>query len=167
MLRRACFFLMGLRQVLSVGVILALGLGSLAGGAVAQNTNGQSLKPLVEKARGGQCVEDPAFMRRNHMSLLKHQRDDTMHGGVRTGKYSLKTCVACHASTASQSVSAESGDFCQSCHAYAAVKIDCFGCHANKPPATDAQPVVSQKLSGASILGPQLKQMFAQQQAKP
>ena len=47
------------------------------------------LQPLIEKAKGGQCVEDPAFMRRNHMKLLKHQRDDTMHGGIRTGKYSL------------------------------------------------------------------------------
>ena len=104
----------------------------------------QGLGPLVTKARGGQCVDDPAFMRRNHMALLKHQRDDTMHGGVRSGKYSLKACVACHASEASQSVSAEAGDFCQSCHSFAAVKIDCFGCHASKPPAAGAQAAVAQ-----------------------
>lgn len=170
MLRRAWFFLMGWLQVLRVGVLLALGLASMVamvGTAFAQTSSSQGLQPLVEKARGGQCVEDPAFMRRNHMKLLKHQRDDTMHGGVRTGKYSLKACVACHASTVSQSVSAEAGNFCQSCHNYAAVKIDCFGCHANKPPATDGQPVVSQKLSGSATLGPQLKQMLAQQRAKP
>ena len=170
MLRRACFFLVDWLRVLRVGVLFALGLGSMAGmvgAAFAQTANAQGLQPLVEKARGGQCVEDPAFMRRNHMTLLKHQRDDTMRGGVRTGKHSLKACVACHASTASQSVSADAGDFCQSCHAYAAVKIDCFSCHANKPPATDAHPVVSQKLTGSQTLGPQLKQMLAQQQAKP
>ncbi len=170
MLRRTCFFLLGWLQVLRVVVLLALGLGSMAGmvgTAFAQTSNGQGLQPPVEKARGGQCVEDPAFMRRNHMKLLKHQRDDTMHGGVRTGKYSLKACVACHASSVSQSVSAEAGDFCQSCHTYAAVKIDCFGCHASQPPATNAHPVVSPKLTGSLTLGPQLKQMLAQQQAKP
>ena len=123
--------------------LLALVIGLLLSAslpAVAQTAAGAShgLGPLVTKARGGQCVDDPVFMRRNHMALLKHQRDDTVHGGVRSGKYSLKACVACHASEASQSVSAEAGDFCQSCHSFAAVKIDCFGCHASKPPAAGA-----------------------------
>ncbi len=167
MLRRTCFSLKGWRQVLSTSALVTAGLGLLMGAATAQTTKGLGLQPFVEKARGGQCVEDPAFMRRNHMKLLKHQRDDAVHGGVRTGKHSLKACVACHASTASQSVSAEAGDFCQSCHTYAAVKIDCFGCHANKPPATDAHPVVSQKPTGSQTFSPQLKQMLAQQQAKP
>ena len=167
MLRRTCFFLKGWRQALNIGVLVTVCLGSITGAALAQTTNGQGLQPSVEKARGGECVEDPAFMRRNHMKLLKHQRDDTLHGGVRTGKHSLKACVACHASTTSHSVSAEAGEFCQSCHAYAAVKIDCFGCHTSKPPATDAHPVVSQKPSGSQALGTPLKQMLAQQQAKP
>jgi hypothetical protein len=90
-------------------------------------------QPVVESARGGQCVEDPALMRRNHMKLLKHQRDDTLRGGVRTGKYSLKECIDCHASKTSNSVAAAETNFCQSCHNYAAVKIDCFECHTNKP----------------------------------
>ncbi|MBK7501310.1 MAG: hypothetical protein IPI14_00560 [Polaromonas sp.] len=54
--------------------------------------------PIVEKAKGGECVADPAFMRRNHGDMLKHQRDDTMRGGIRTGKNSLKACIECHAS---------------------------------------------------------------------
>ncbi|MBK7315029.1 hypothetical protein [Candidatus Aalborgicola defluviihabitans] len=90
-------------------------------------------QPVIEAARGGKCVEDPALMRRNHMELLKHQRDETVHGGIRTGKYSLKACIACHASQTTGSVTAKDTNFCQSCHNYAAVKIDCFGCHANKP----------------------------------
>ena len=72
-------------------------------------------------------------MRRNHMKLLKHQRDDTLRGGVRTGKYSLKECIDCHASMTTNSVAAADTNFCQSCHNYAAVKIDCFECHTNKP----------------------------------
>lgn len=136
----------GLMRLLAllVGLLLAATLPTMAQTTATPSGAGQGLQPLVTKARGGQCVDDPAFMRRNHMALLKHQRDDTLHGGVRSGKYSLKACVACHASEASQSVSAEAGDFCQSCHSFAAVKIDCFGCHASKPPAAGAHAAVAQ-----------------------
>ena len=78
-------------------------------------------------------------MRRNHMNLLKHQRDDTLRGGVRTGQHSLKACIGCHASQSTGSVNAGSTNFCQSCHAYAAVKIDCFECHASQPPTGSLQ----------------------------
>jgi hypothetical protein len=116
-------------------------LGLLIGGAVHAAEAVRSGFPVIEKARGGACVEDPVLMRRNHMKLLKHQRDDTLRGGIRTGKYSLKECVACHASQSSQSVNESASDFCQSCHRYAAVTIDCFQCHASKPerPAAMAQ----------------------------
>ena len=123
---------------------LVILLGLLMGGAVhaLDASASRGLQPVIESARGGRCVADAAFMRRNHMELLKHQRDDTMRGGIRIGKYSLKACIACHASQSSQSVTAEAGNFCQSCHNYAAVKIDCFECHANKPPvAAIAQQV--------------------------
>ncbi len=90
--------------------------------------------PDVPKARAGtQCVDDPVQMRRHHMEYLKHQRDATVHGGIRGAKYSLKDCVACHATTPSGSVAAAPGDFCVACHQYAAVKIDCFDCHTGKP----------------------------------
>ena len=36
-----------------------------------------------------------------------------------------------------RSINAE-GQFCQSCHAYTATKIDCFECHATKPAAAVA-----------------------------
>ncbi len=167
MWQRAWFLVMGGRFVRSVLMLAAMYLTSATGVAQVQSAPGRGFQPLVEKAQGGQCVDDPAFMRRNHMTLLKHQRDDTMHGGVRTGKYSLKACVACHASQSSQSVSAEKGDFCQSCHSFAAVKIDCFECHANKPPAKGAQSVASQRLPTGPSMGMQLTQMLSPQQVKP
>ena len=67
-------------------------------------------------------------MRRNHMEYLLHQRDRTMHEGFRDPRFSLKQCVECHAGRESGSVLGKEG-FCASCHAYAAVKIDCFECH--------------------------------------
>ena len=42
------------------------------------------------------CVEDTQVMRRNHMDLLKHHRDETMHNGIRTPKHSLNECINCH-----------------------------------------------------------------------
>ncbi|MBE0614696.1 MAG: Hdr-like menaquinol oxidoreductase cytochrome c subunit [Burkholderiales bacterium] len=92
-------------------------------------------KPVIDIDKAGKCVEDTATMRREHPDMLKHQRDSTMHEGIRTTKYSLKACVACHASKTSGSVLGEKG-FCQSCHAYASVTIDCFRCHSSKPKRT-------------------------------
>jgi hypothetical protein len=113
----------------------ALLLGLLISGAVhaGEASTSRVAQPVIEAARGGQCVADPAFMRRNHMVLLKHQRDDTLRGGIRTGQYSLKACIDCHASKTTNSVAASDTNFCQSCHTYAAVKLDCFECHTNKP----------------------------------
>ncbi|MBI5276741.1 MAG: hypothetical protein HY854_09800 [Burkholderiales bacterium] len=95
---------------------------------------GRTPKPVIEPAvRGAQCVADPAFMRRNHMDLLKHQRDDTVREGKRLGSYSLKGCIECHASPKTGSVAKAETNFCVSCHQYAAVRIDCFECHASRP----------------------------------
>lgn len=114
-----------------VALLLAAGLATAAGDAPV--TAGRPLTPVIETANGGQCVEEPAFMRRNHMELLKHQRDDTLRGGIRQTRHSLKDCISCHASKTTNSVTAASSNFCQSCHLYAAVKLDCFECHANQP----------------------------------
>lgn len=99
----------------------------------SQNAAAQVQPPVIEKARGGPCVEEPTLMRRIHMDLLRHQRDATVHGGIRGARHSLKQCIACHASTTTGSVAAAPTDFCVSCHNYAAVRIDCFECHASKP----------------------------------
>jgi hypothetical protein len=89
-------------------------------------------KPVINIDKPGKCVEDTATMRREHPDMLKHQRDLTVHEGIRTREHSLKECVGCHASKKTGSVLGENG-FCQSCHDYASVKLDCFNCHASKP----------------------------------
>ena len=115
-----------------VAVLLLL----LAGAAVAGGEPGRTPLPVIERATpGSECVADPAIMRRTHMDLLKHQRDDTVRGGIRGAKFSLKACVACHASRETRSVARGETNFCVSCHSYAAVKIDCFECHASRPAA--------------------------------
>ena len=72
-------------------------------------------------------------MRRSHMDMLKHQRDKTVRDGVRGAKASLNACIDCHASSKNGSVLGSKENFCQGCHSYAAVKLDCFECHQAKP----------------------------------
>jgi hypothetical protein len=85
--------------------------------------------PAMHTPPGETCVAPAAEMRRNHMKMLLHQRDRTMHDGVRTTRFSLKNCIDCHASRETGSVLGKEG-FCSSCHAYASVSIDCFECHS-------------------------------------
>jgi hypothetical protein len=113
-------------------VLLALGLALAAAGAAAAD-EGRTPRPVIEPAaKGAQCVGDKDFMRRNHMDLLKHQREDTVRKGVRTANFSLKGCIDCHASRQTGSVARASSNFCVSCHSYAAVTIDCFECHSSQ-----------------------------------
>jgi len=118
-------------QSLVNSLIGALALSALLGlGTVAQAA---ADTPKVSAAKGDKCVENTDFMRRNHMDLLKHHRDDTMRLGIRTTKHSLKGCVECHASDKTGSVASSKEDFCVACHSYASVKLDCWDCHATKP----------------------------------
>ncbi len=105
--------------------------------AVAGPVLAESLRPVVPKGKGSQCVADTEFMRRNHMKVLTHNRKDTVRRGVRGGKFSLKRCVTCHAvqGDSGKAVSFKSPKhFCRACHDYAAVRIDCFECHRSTPP---------------------------------
>ncbi len=118
-------------------VLAAIVLAGAAAGGVAVAAG-----PSLDAARGGQCVEDPLLMRRSHMDFLKHDRDDTVRRGIRNVKHSLAACVDCHANAKDGRVLGSEKHFCQGCHAYAAVKVDCFDCHAStaRPAATAAAP---------------------------
>ena len=111
-------------------------------------------KPVETKPLGDHCVEPTEFMKRNHMKLILHQRDKTMHQGIRTTKYSLKNCIYCHATPTKENPQVRSvlgeGHFCQSCHAYNAVTIDCFECHSSKPSRNVAMPLARPLSTSAS-----------------
>jgi predicted CXXCH cytochrome family protein len=109
--------------------------------------------PGISRGQGEFCVEDTDFMRRNHMNLLMHQRDETVQQGIRENKHSLKECISCHAIPGPDSIAltvASPKHFCRSCHDYAAVKIDCFDCHASRPPPGDVPGGHDEALVGAS-----------------
>ena len=83
------------------------------------------------------CVEPTEDMRTNHMKYLLHQRDATVYEGIRTEQHSLHECINCHVSDAADAPRVDSDrHFCNSCHTYTAVTIDCFQCHADRPVKT-------------------------------
>ncbi len=88
-------------------------------------------KPTIKIETSGQCIASTEEMRRDHMDMLKHVRDRTMRQGIRGEKASLNECINCHASKTTGSVLGKDG-FCQECHSYAAVKLDCWDCHQPK-----------------------------------
>ena len=106
------------------------------------------LGPVIPKATGVAHIEGNLFMRINHMKLMVHDRDMTVHEGDRQVKYSLKACVECHAVNGhdAQPVAVTSEKhFCRVCHDYAAVKIYCFECHNSKP-----------QISSSALLKPEM-----------
>jgi len=119
----------------SIGM-LAVVLTCMAVAAYAETMDNGVPLPLIAKGQGDRCVADTDFMRRNHMNMLKHQRDETMQKGVRGEPYSLRDCINCHAVNGADAMPvtvASPQHFCRSCHDYAAVSIDCFQCHASRP----------------------------------
>ena len=114
-----------------------LGTAALAGGqrqnAVIEGSKAASLDA---------CVAPTSLMRRKHFELIKHQRDLTVHQGIRKTDYSLSGCVDCHIARDSHGdyipvngVNPENGEkqFCAGCHEYAGVDIPCFSCHTTVP----------------------------------
>jgi hypothetical protein len=116
--------------------ILLLGCTAIL---ASQGQAGDSILPEIPAAQSRfsetqGCVEPTDEMRKNHMEYILHKRDETMHEGIRTRQHSLKECINCHISDAPDAPRISSDKhFCNSCHTYAAVKIDCFQCHADRP----------------------------------
>lgn len=123
-----------LHSLLALVFLLLVNAATLAAETVTP-TQGRVPKPVLEAGKGDQCVAETEWMRKNHMKLLLHRRDETMHKGIRTKQFSLQNCIECHASQKTNSVIGSNQNFCQSCHSYTAVKLDCFECHASKPKA--------------------------------
>lgn len=122
--------------VIKAGLV-AVGLVWVLAAQTVLAAEGATYVKEGSKAAGlNACVEPTDTMRRNHMELIKHQRDATVHGGIRATKHSLAGCIDCHVSSGpnGQPLAVNAPDqFCSACHAFAAVKVNCFDCHASVP----------------------------------
>ena len=85
--------------------------------------------PAIKELKEKKCVESKEFMRAEHMKLLNDWRDSAVRDGARLyvnteGKaYTISlqnTCMHCHSNKV---------EFCDTCHNYAAVTPNCWGCH--------------------------------------
>jgi hypothetical protein len=123
---------------------MATPLVALAYAAFAADAPGHVPLPAIVVDRSTQCIEPPDVMRRLHPDLLRHQRDNTVRDGVRGARTSLGACIECHAGkgagAAAGSVVGSPQAFCESCHRYVAVRLDCFECH--QPRASGALAAV-------------------------
>jgi len=89
--------------------------------------------PDVAKPKGEKCVAPTDEMRASHFEKILHQRDKTMHQGIRTKPHSLKECINCHVPENTTVRFGDDKHFCSACHIQTAVNIDCFQCHADRP----------------------------------
>jgi hypothetical protein len=115
-------------------LLLALCFGLLPGLGMVHA--GDGVKGSAKADKLDACVAPTAFMRRSHFELIKHQRDVTVHEGIRKTDHSLAGCVDCHARKDAKGslVSVNSpGEFCAGCHEFTGATLDCFTCHATKP----------------------------------
>ncbi len=124
-----------------VGILAVVFTVLMGFGSVAVSDEQHHADRNIGANAGDACVKETQWMRRNHMELLKHDRDRTLRHGIRPVDGSLKGCVECHTNTNDQGefvpVNAD-GEFCSGCHSYAAVKLDCFECHATRPESVRA-----------------------------
>ncbi|MCG6941756.1 MAG: sulfur reduction protein DsrJ [Thiohalocapsa sp.] len=126
-----------LRAPVAIAPLVLLGLLCLGLAAAAQATGvGDFVVDSSRAAKLDHCVEPTEYMRRYHYELIRHQRDTTVYGGIRSTKHSLAGCVKCHVGYDAQhkpvAVNAKH-QFCNACHSYAAVTVNCFDCHATVP----------------------------------
>ena len=148
----------------ALALVLVLLTAPLWRGALA-HSGGAS--PWIPPAKGAHCVRPVAWMRMNHMKLLMQLRDQAVHEGIRNRQESLPGCIGCHVSRLADGSypSATSRKFfCNACHEYVGVRIDCFSCHSSRPQTdgatvahaltrnvTDASWWAANVVSGASL----------------
>ena len=121
-----------LRQV-AVLLYALVGLSLLSTSALAETPFPTVHEPADESLK---CIHPEEEMRRNHMNYILNERDETMYEGIRNEPASLAGCIDCHVEPNEKGEIAgieTEEHFCNACHQYASVQIDCFQCHADIP----------------------------------
>lgn len=108
----------------------AILLLAMAGPAWLGSARGVKLAALPKPADEGGCIEPREEMRKHHPALLASWRERVVRFGDRVHEKSdgrsvrislSQTCLGCHG---------QASEFCDKCHAQAAVTPSCWGCHA-------------------------------------
>jgi len=151
-----------IKNLMHKTIISFAGIATIAFSAFVVAGEKPSFAPNVPHPTNGstECVQPEDEMKKNHMNYILHQRDETMHKGIRTKKYSLKECINCHVPENTEVRFGDDKHFCSSCHNYAGVSIDCFQCHMDRPmgknphkKSAQVNTPVQSKLADASTTG--------------
>ncbi|VAW53313.1 Sulfite reduction-associated complex DsrMKJOP multiheme protein DsrJ (=HmeF) [hydrothermal vent metagenome] len=149
-----------LRQV-AVLVYALIGLSVLSTSALIGTAQAETPFPTIHQPsdESKKCIHPEEEMRRNHMNYILHERDETMHEGIRGEPEGLSACIDCHVEPNENGEIAgidSEEHFCNACHQYASVQIDCFQCHADRP-----QKYIKRETK-ASALKDQLQKILVQ-----
>lgn len=127
---------------LSTVVLALLMLVAFGAGLAGCDSEPPGLMKAVKQFKTDKELEDHmSHIRKDHMDLLKHKRDRTMHLGIRTETNSLKACINCHVPEQHNGKILRHSDpehFCATCHNYVAADPDCFQCHVDHPVKQEA-----------------------------
>jgi len=119
-------------KIFSIKILLTLVLVLFSDSSITH----ENINHNIDASSGDKCVEPTDIMRAQHHIFVNHQSHETVVNGIRTKKYSLNNCINCHikplADGTYPSVKTED-HFCSACHIAAAIKVECFDCHASKP----------------------------------
>jgi hypothetical protein len=145
-------------RALISALLVTLSLGwALAAQAVEAGDGHRYVKAGSRAAGLRACVEPTQYMRRHHMDLIQHQRDATVHQGIRGTRHSLAGCIGCHVGLGSDghpvAVNAEH-QFCRACHEFAAVTVNCFDCHDGVPKGGSLSEAAQAALDAATAPTP-------------
>jgi hypothetical protein len=108
---------------------LAIACAVVAGPLWLGAARGVKTEVLPKPVAGDRCIEPREEMRKNHPALLASWRERVVRVGDRVHhqadgldvRISLTgTCLGCHG---------KATEFCDKCHAQAAVTLSCWGCH--------------------------------------
>ena len=108
------------KGLLAIGVFLVLFSLPMVYNAASAVSGLAGGHPALAQGKGEKCVKDGAWMKRNHMQMLKHVRDSSVREGIVAGQTGLQGCVSCHP---------KRGEFCDRCHSYVGVSPECWRCH--------------------------------------
>lgn len=125
---------------------------------VLADGEGAGIGPAIPEASGDPHPEGNAYMRRWHMDMMRHDRDETMYEGARDVNASIGECFECHAvkdDAGTPVTYADERHFCRTCHDFAAVQVDCFDCHRSTPEGFE-EPAPHAALRG--VVAPREKQ---------
>jgi hypothetical protein len=129
------------RGVIYTGLFIFLGLMTFpVWHDLAAGTTSRGPEPILPKQEK-QCVAPLAYMRTSHMNLLMDWRESVVRHDVHSFKaFNGKTYTMSVTGTCLTGCHTNKDEFCDRCHNYAGVSVQCWECHVDPKLARRSAP---------------------------